>query len=95
MVPAGKEEREKYLALQRGEYVTALYDARKFFLEEKLFIPVKIAECAEATLRSALKEKNFYDLFFDHHEVSVRQNYMKELPALLESFNTGMASPMN
>jgi hypothetical protein len=59
-------------------------------LEEKLFIPTKIADRAESTLGAAIKEKNFYDMFSKHHEATVRSQYTQNLPSFLEDFNSGM-----
>ncbi len=90
LTPADPELNEKYKAALRQAYETALLDARKFFLEEKLFIPAKIAKCAETTLGAAIKEKNFYDIFSSHIEPTVRQQYTQNLPGMLNAFEDGM-----
>ena len=76
----------------RRNYEEALWKARQFFLEQKLFIPTKIAECAESTLRAAITEKNLYDMFHDHYDPGVRAHYSKELPKLVSDYDSGMES---
>jgi hypothetical protein len=90
LVPEDSEDRKKYFALLRTEYEKASGEARQFFLEEKLFIPKKIADCAESTLGAAIKEKNYYDIFSKHHEAEVRRQYTQNLPGFQIDYNTGM-----
>jgi len=90
MVPADPESREKFKAALRQDYEVALAEARKFFLEEKLFIPKEIADCAKLTLAEPIKEKNFYDMRAAHHEHGVRILYTQDLPGFVERFNQGM-----
>jgi|GEM_PF-5758357 hypothetical protein len=92
VVPENPDNHKKYLELLRSDYEKALGEARQFFLEEKLFIPMKIAECAESTLGAAIKEKNFYDIFSKHYESTVRSQYTKILPGCLDDFNAGMTA---
>lgn len=90
ILPSNEEDRKRYLEMLRRNYEEALLKARQFFLEQKLFIPLNIADSTELTLGFAIREKNFYDFFAGHHEASVRQQYTQELPGLLDSFNDGM-----
>lgn len=90
VVPAEENERKKYLATLRIDYEKALIEARQFFLEEKLFIPNTIANCAELTLGAAIKEKNFYDVFFKHPDPVSQSVYTDSLPGLLDDFQAGM-----
>jgi hypothetical protein len=59
-VPADKAECEEYEAKLRSYYEKARAEAHKFFLEEKLFIPKAIADCAESTLMEAVREGSIY-----------------------------------
>lgn len=90
IVPAGPEQQKKYEEMLRSEYEEALREARKFYLEEKLFIPTTIAECAESTLGAAVKEKNFYDIFSKHKLTTARDQYTQNLQVFVDSFQTGM-----
>jgi hypothetical protein len=90
IVPADAIERQRHKDALRSEYEKALWKARKFFLEQKLFIPTKIAECAEQTLGAAIKEKNFYDLFFKHHDATARSQYSQNLAEFVADFEAGM-----
>jgi hypothetical protein len=90
LVPADPDERNKFKRALRKEYEDALWAARNFFLEEKLFVPKAIADNAESTLGYAVKEKNFFDLFSDHHETAVRLQYTENLEGFLKGFNEGM-----
>ncbi|MGO8759715.1 MAG: hypothetical protein ACLQG3_16480 [Terracidiphilus sp.] len=90
IVPADKDEREKFEAMLRSSYENARAEAHKFFLEEKLFIPKAIADCAETTLMEAIRECNFYSLFHEHHDPGVRREYRDNGPKCLEKFNDGM-----
>jgi hypothetical protein len=92
LVPANPDDRKKYFESLRNEYEKALREARRFFLEEKLFIPMKIAECAESTLGAAIKEQNFYDVFSKHHESGVRSKYTENVQGFLDNFNDGMTT---
>jgi hypothetical protein len=90
LVPADATERTKYMDTLRSEYEKALSETRKFFLEEKLFIPKEIAAGAESTLGAAINEKNFYDIFSKHHEATVRSQYTNSLAGFLADFDAGM-----
>ena len=91
-VPADQEERQKYEAKLRSEYIDALYEARKFLLEEKLFVPKSIADLAEANLKEALKESTLFDLFATHYDPGVRRHYSEDGSKCLDKFNAGMES---
>lgn len=92
ILPADNEMRKKYIEKCRSDYEEALWKARKFFWEEKLFIPRTIADCTESTLLPAIKEKNFYDLFYrdDDGGAEVRREYTQNLPKFKNDFNQGM-----
>jgi hypothetical protein len=90
MVPKDAAERSAYKVKLRQEYETALFDARQFFLEQKLFIPASIADCAQATINAPTKEKMFYDLFAGDYEPSTSRIYREELPAIQNTFAEGM-----
>ena len=92
VVPADQELNKKYKEALRHDYEATLIETRKFFLEEKLFIPANIAECADATLGAAIKEKNFYDIFSKHHEGTVREQYTQNLEGFVKGFNDCMKS---
>ena len=92
LVPLDPENRKKYEESLRDDYEKALFETRQFFLEQKLFIPMRIAECAESTLNAAINEKNFYDVFSKHHEASVQSQYRLNLPGFLDEFSSGMAA---
>lgn len=84
--PADKELREKYRADRREEYERALYEARKFFYEEKLFIPDLIAKAGESTLMHLIKEKNYYDLKLGEGDREWNRIYLENLPELVGGF---------
>ena len=90
LLPADADSRKRYLEMLRQNYEEALWKARQFFLEQKLFIPENIAECAESTLRAAINEKNIHDIFHDHYDPGVRSQYNSDLPKLVNEFDSGM-----
>jgi hypothetical protein len=92
ILPADEADRKKYLELLRQNYEEALWKARQFFLEQKLFIPATIADCAESTLGAAVKEKNFHDIFAGHPDKLARSQYTENLPNLFKDFTDGMAA---
>jgi hypothetical protein len=91
-VPADESEREKHQARLRANFEGARAETHKFFLEEKLFIPKSIADCAESALTHALREGLFYQAFYDHHDPQVRSKYSEEVPKFLDEFNKGMTN---
>lgn len=91
LVPADAEDRKEYLLVLRNDYEDALWKARQFFLEEKLFIPKTIADCAESTLGAVIKEKNLYDIFFKNEDFNIKRQYTQELPGLMNDFDEGMS----
>jgi hypothetical protein len=92
LVPADPVAAKEYREVLRKEYEEALWAARNFFSEERLFIPRSIADCAEATLRYSINEKNFYDIFSKHHETEVRRQYTDHLPEFMDNFNNGIGT---
>lgn len=90
VVPADPDENKKFKAELRMGFEKSLMEARDFFLQEKLFIPKKIATRAEDTLGHAIKEKNLYDIFFKHHEATVRSQYEQDVAQRLKDFQNGM-----
>jgi hypothetical protein len=90
IVPSDPEEYKKYQNQIRADYEKSLLDARSFFLEEKLFIPETIANCAESTLSYPIKEKNYYDLWANHYESTTRQLYTDSLESIHSGFAQGM-----
>lgn len=91
VVPADENDRRRYLDLLRGEYEKALIEARQFFLEEKLFIPTRVADRAESTLGAAIKEKNFYEIFLKHPDPVSQSVYTNSLSGFVDDFEAGMA----
>jgi hypothetical protein len=91
VVPADADEYQKFKGALRNDFEKSIMEARGFFLQEKLFIPKNIANCAEATLAHAIQEKNLYDIFFNHHESTVRSQYTQGLEERLSSYKDGMA----
>jgi hypothetical protein len=90
ILPADEDSRKKYLELLRSSYEEVLWKARQFFLEQKLFIPANIADCAESTLKASITEKNLYAVFHDHYDPGVRSQYSRDLPKLVNEFDSGM-----
>jgi hypothetical protein len=90
MMPADLDERQKYQDQLRSDYIRTLYEARKYFMEEKLFVPKFIADSAELTLKEARVESDLYDMFANHHDPGVRRAYLEDGPECLEKFNSGM-----
>jgi hypothetical protein len=85
MLEAAPETLIKLDEDNRRYFENVLFEARKFFLEEKLFIPEVIAERAESTLHAAGIGDTFYFMFLqDHDEITDRQQ-----PFLAE-FDSGM-----
>jgi hypothetical protein len=91
VVPADPDENQRLKAALRKDFENSLMETRDFFLQEKLFIPKKIAACAESTLAQAIQEKNLYDVFFHHHEAMARSQYTQGLEQRLAGFKSGMA----
>ncbi len=89
-IPADKEEAEKYRAVRRKEYEDAFCSARDYFFEEKLFIPVFIANFVDSTLMYSYKEQVQYITYSGSSDPNIRQYYMNDLPDLLTKFNSGM-----
>jgi len=90
IMPADREEAARYAAQLRTDYETRLREAQKFFLEEKLFVPKNIADCAESTLGASLQESALYSIWANDREAEVRRMYAQELPKLLKQFEDGM-----
>jgi hypothetical protein len=89
IVPADPTERKQYKEEQRRQFFEALAKAQNFFLQEKLFIPKGIADCAESTLREAIKESSFYQLWAIDRDAGVRNDYRIESGKALAAFNDG------
>lgn len=89
IVPADPTERKQYKDELRQQFFEALAKAQNFFLEEKLFIPKAIADCAESTLREAIKESRFYQLWANDSDQGVRNDYRIESAKALTVFNDG------
>jgi hypothetical protein len=90
IVPSDAEEYKKYQNQVRSEYEKSLFEARSFYLEEKLFIPDAIAQLAEVVLSYPVKEKNTHDLWANDREPTVRMMYTQGLASLHSGFAQGM-----
>lgn len=90
LIPADPTAAKEYKSNLRKDYEEALWAARNFFIEERLFIPKQIAGSTESTLKHAINEKNFFDVFSKHHEETVRQQYTDNLPSFAKAFDDGM-----
>jgi hypothetical protein len=87
---ADKALREQHRNMLRREYEMAASQAYQFFLEEKLFVPIHVAACAEMTLQNSLKEVHFHALFADDPDPATRLFYSKEVGGCLNGFDRGM-----
>jgi hypothetical protein len=91
-VPVDKDERAKYETKLRAAFERERAETHKFFLEEKLFIPKAIADCAESTLREVQKEGTSRDLFYGQYDPQIRRNYTTKVEEFLSKFNEGMSA---
>ena len=89
-LPADPDEQKKILDGQRQSFFDSLFKAQSFFIEEKLFIPNTIAECAASVLRVAGLEANIYLAFANHPDPEVKRHYSLELPQRLIDYKSGM-----
>ena len=90
IVPSDPEGYKKYQSQSRSDYEKSLFEARSFYLEEKLFIPEAIAKLAEVVLSYPVKEKNTHDLWANDREPSIRMMYAQPLESLHAGFAQGM-----
>ena len=90
MVPADKEEYDKYKAKLRNDYRKALWDLQRLFLGRKAFYSERYSRLRRISVgREALRENNYYDMFYEHHDPQVRLTYTNSVGTILEQFNDG------
>src|SRR5262245_19816762 len=86
LVPRDPKARQEYNKKLRADYEDALYEARKFFYEQKLFIPQTVADKAKETLDQVIMEKNLYDFLAIDTDSEIKAQYSTDLAKLSDNF---------
>jgi hypothetical protein len=89
-LPADPNEQKRTLEAQRRSFFDSLASAQNFFIEEKLFVPSVIAECADSVLSVARLEAGIYLSFADQPDPAIKREYTKELAQRLGDCKSGM-----